>query len=360
MRKLWAVVAGAALVCAGCPVADMAGTPEWTTYGKIKADVAINTNGAAFPAAGDWTQYVVDTAPEPDGTLSMQARDSRFGARLDMGAVKGRVEVDFHDNDVLFRHAYVTLDLGNDMTLLAGQTSDVFSPLCPSVLNYFAGWNVGNVGHRSPQVRWEWAPEMGLIESVQAALSDPNDTSIGFPDIQARVGFRVTERLKLGGSIVIGNTDTDDDNAEEDVFGMAADVRATFSDKFAIVGEWFTGHNLSDYMGNIGLPANFNPPGPGPVAPAEIGADGLWVAVEIKTTDKLTVNAGMMFDSNDDDDLAGTGFRENNSCLFGNAIWKLNENTDVGIEISKWETEYEGDTTDYDNLRIQGSVIVKF
>jgi len=350
------VMAGAALVCAGCPVAEMAGTPEWSTYGKIKADVAINTNGAAFPATGDWTQWVANTAPEPDGTLSMQARDSRFGAKLDMGAVTGLVEIDFQNTDVNFRHAYVTLDLGKDMTLLAGQTSDVFSPLCPNVLNYFAGWYVGNVGHRSPQVRWEWAPESGLIESVQAALSDPHDTLIGMPDIQARVGFRLSEAVKLGGSIVIGNVDRNNNGTEEDVFGLCVDVKAKLSDKLAIVGEWYTGQNLgtmpggvNTYMGNIGvLIAN----------DGEVGGDGLWAAVEIKPTDKLTVNAGLMFDSNDDDDI-GAGTRADNSCIFGNAIWHLNEQTDVGVEISKWNTEYDSQA-DGDNLRIQGSVIVKF
>ena len=86
---------------------------------------------------------------------------------------------------------------------------------------------------------------------------------------------------------------------------------------------------------------------------------GLWVAVVIKPVDTLTVNAGLMFESNDDGDI-GAGTREDNSCIFGNAIFHLNEKTDVGIEISRWETEYDSDDEEYDNLRIQGSVILKF
>ncbi len=306
----------------------------------------------ALPASGDYIRYVDDNA-ESDGTFNMTAIDSRFGANLDMGAVTGKVEVDFHDNDVLLRHAFVKLDLGNDMTLLAGQTSDVFSPLFPSTLNWFVGWNAGNVGHRSPQFRWEWAPEMGPV-SVQAALSDPQDTEIAMPDIQARAGIKLTDAVMLGASIVIGKVDVGNNGTEEDIFGLAIDVNAKLNDKLAIKGEFYTGKNLVNYMGNINEPIANN---------AEIGGTGLWAAVVIKPTDALTVNAGFMFDSNDEDDIAATGGpndRESNSCIFGNAIWHLNEKTDVGIEVSLWETEYEGDTTDYDNLRIQGSVIVKF
>jgi hypothetical protein len=359
---------GAALLCAGCPVVGDVSSPEWTAYGYVKADFALNSNGASLPASGDYVVAVEDTSPEPDGTFTMSARDSRFGAKLDMGAVTGRVEVDFHGDDltgiagdVLFRHAYVALDLGNDMRLLVGQTDDVFAPLNPYTLNYTVGWQAGNVGHRSPQFRWEWTPEMGPV-NVQAAFSDPQDTQIGMPDIQARVGFKLGENVDLGASIVTGKTEVSGAlpaDAEEDIFGLAVDVTAKLGmdGKLAIKGEWHTGQNLgptafgtAGYMGNIGMAVPDN---------AEIGCDGLWVAAEIKPTETLTVNAGITIASNDDGDIAD-GEPENNTSLFGNAIFHLNENTDVGIEISKWETEYKGSTTEFDNLRIQGSVIVRF
>jgi hypothetical protein len=361
------MLAGAALLCAGCPVVGDVSSPEWTARGYVKADFALNSNGASLPASGDYIVAVDRTSPEPDGTFTMSARDSRFGAELDMGAVTGKVEVDFHGDDltgiagdVLFRHAYVALDLGNDMRLLAGQTSDVFAPLNPYTLNYTVGWQAGNVGHRSPQFRFEWAPEMGPV-SVQAAFSDTQDTLIGMPDIQARVGFKLgdDENVDLGASIVMGTTDIGDDDTEEDIFGLAVDVSAKLGmdGKFAIKGEWFTGQNLGPtafgtvgYMGNIGMAIPNN---------AEIGCDGLWVAAEIKPTETLTVNAGLTITSNDDGDIADDD-PENNTSIFGNAIFHLNENTDVGIEISKWETEYKGDSTEYDNLRIQGSIIVRF
>jgi len=356
MKKLWAAVAGAALVCAGCPVTDMAGTPEWTPYGMIKASVSLDTNGSTNPGSGDYVTSVANA--DTDGRTSMTARDSRVGGTLDMGAIKGKIEIDFHGEtaapntgDVLFRHAYLTLDLGKNMTLLAGQTDDVFSPLCPNTLNYTVGWNVGNVGHRSPQIRWTWAPETGLIEGVAVALSDPNSALIVMPDLQARVGFRLSQRLLLGGSILIGKTDIGA-AGEEDIFGLGVDVNAKLSEKLKIVGEWHTGKNLINYMGNVGVQYT---------NAQDIGDDSLWVAVDIKLKDNLAVNAGWMFDSNDEDDLPGIAGNnpEDNSCIFGNIIWSLNENTDVGIEVSKWETEYELGQVQ-DNLRIQGSLIVRF
>jgi hypothetical protein len=103
-------------------------------------------------------------------------------------------------------------------------------------------------------------------------------------------------------------------------------------------------------MGNIGMAIPNN---------GEIGTDGLWFSFIFKPTDQYTVNAGMTLAKNDSGDI-GAGDPENNTSLFGNIIFHLNKNTDIGLEISKWETEYEGDNTEYDSLRIQGSVIVKF
>jgi hypothetical protein len=198
---------------------------------------------------------------------------------------------------------------------------------------------------------------MGPI-NVKAALCDTQTTFIGMPDIQARVGFDLGDRIDLGASVVVGKTDVDPDGPgplvpdgrEEDIFGLSVDVIAKLSDKLAIKGEWYTGKNLADYMGNIGVAIPNN---------AEIGGDGLWVAVVINPTDALTVNAGVALDSNDEGDI-GNNVRADNSVIFGNAIFHINEKTDVGIEISSWDTEYKADTTEYDNLRVQGSVIVHF
>ena len=57
-------------------------------------------------------------------------------------------------SSVLLRHAYVEVK-DEDARLLAGQTWDVISPLCPGVLFYSVGWDAGNIGYRRPQSRAE-------------------------------------------------------------------------------------------------------------------------------------------------------------------------------------------------------------
>ena len=73
----------------------------------------------------------------------------------------GKVEIDFertidveNKSSVLLRHAYVEVK-NDDFRLLAGQTWDVISPLCPGVLFYSVGWDGGNIGYRRPQFRGE-------------------------------------------------------------------------------------------------------------------------------------------------------------------------------------------------------------
>ena len=71
------------------------------------------------------------------------------------------VEIDFYGSGgtenkakLQLRHAYMKLDWpADDLSVIAGQTSDVFSPLNPSTLNYTVLWDAGNIGYRRPQIR---------------------------------------------------------------------------------------------------------------------------------------------------------------------------------------------------------------
>ena len=354
------------LLSAGCPIMD-ASMPDWEMHGKIKADVAYNSEQTEGGSAFMWAVLPTAVAPAVDlgSEFEMTARDSRIIATLgdpESDELTGKVEVDFHNDDVLFRHAFVKMKIADGMTLLAGQTSDLFSPLFPSTLNWYVGWRCGNPGHRSPQLRWEYDIEdAGLL--VQVALQDPVHASVGMPDIHARAQFKLGDDpgVTLGASTVIGKTNYDSgaNDDTETLSGLAVDVVAKINDMVSIKGEWYVGQNLAQYMGNIGeTPNNAAPPaGFGP--DHELSSTGLWAQVTIKATDTVTVNAGFMFDSNDDKEIVADQ-REKNSCIFVNALFKLNDNTTTGIEISRWETEYHDDTAEYDCFRLQGSVIVKF
>jgi hypothetical protein len=136
---------------------------KFKPYGYIKLDAAYDDSRTNY---GNFVLYVPnESGNKNDNEYNMTARQTRLG--LDIMAPDmydwqawGRIEFDFygdgtkHENkgSVLLRHAFVELKKGN-FSLLAGQTSDLISPLNMDTLNYTVGWSVGNIGYRRPQVR---------------------------------------------------------------------------------------------------------------------------------------------------------------------------------------------------------------
>jgi hypothetical protein len=94
----------------------------------------------------------------------MTANETRLGAKIkgpnvDGMEISGRVETDFYGGgaaenkpNLMMRHAYIELGWPHEkFSILAGQTSDVISPLVPTTLNYSVCWWVGNMAGR-PQI----------------------------------------------------------------------------------------------------------------------------------------------------------------------------------------------------------------
>lgn len=353
------LVGAGVLLGAGCPVTEEMMDPEVTWYGKVKADVAMQT---AQTGGGDTYVTYVKQGDE-NYNFAVGALDTRFGANITMGeGVTGKIEVDFHDNDVLLRHAYAKMKLGEGLYVLAGQTSDVFSPLVPGTLNWTVGWNCGNLGHRSPQVILEYGTDS---LNVKASVSDPQAESMGVPDMQGRVGIKLGG-IAAGVSAVVGSTDEDGNDEDETMSGLCVDFKVPLGEKIAISGELYQGQNLRGYKGNIGETAAV---GDDP----EVEGTGAWIQLQIKLTDSLTVKAGVMREANDGDDVNAfipedpavaddkdtPAQRETNDCVFANVCWKLNAKTTAGIEVSKWVTGYKGDE-EYEDLRVQASLIYTF
>jgi len=117
--------------------------------------------------------------------------------------------------------------------------------------------------------------------------------------------------------------------------------------------ELFTGEDLSAYPGGIGQGINT-------VTFKEIGSKGGWMAANLRPAKQWNFNLGVTVDDVDADDLQGmTEAREYNRSIFGNAFYSLNKNTQIGLEISQWHTEYE-DRSDGDSLRAQTAFIYRF
>jgi len=347
-------------------------------YGYIKLDVAYDSSRTS---TGNYARWVESEATnEDDDQFNMTARQSRLGVKIDtkeIAGVKGsgRVEVDFYEggsenkNTLMLRHAVVKLDWPrSNFNILAGQTSDVISPLVPFTLNYPVAWWSGNIGYRRPQVRLtkRFAYDNGSKFKIEGALArtigddwgfDPGDTGedSGFPTLQGRAALTLPQGAVLGLSGHWGEEEYDSANTgsghDFDTWSANIDLALPVNDALTLKGEVFTGKNLDAYLGGIAQGVNRT-------LLSEIESTGGWLALGIKASDKWSFNFGGGMDNPDNADL-NAGDRTRNASYWGNVVYDINEFAQVGVELSSWRTKYKGQK-DGDSLRAQSSLTYKF
>ena len=351
-------------------------------YGIIKQDTAYDSSCSC---PGNYVVYLDSEATrEDDDEFNLTANQTRLGMRVtgpttETFKTSGLVEIDFYGNyasenkaKIQMRHAYMVLDWpASQFSILAGQTSDIISPLVPNTLNYTVLWDAGNIGYRRPQVRFT----KGIPLSEKASLkleggvartigrTDPTGSETGedagTPTGQARASmtfpFFGPRPTTIGFSGHVGkeeyDTDTTGTHVDLDSRSINLDVTQPIYPWLTVLGELFTGENLEQYFGGIGQGVNTT-------TLKEISAKGGWVALNLGPWSKWSLCVGAGFDAVDRDDVAN-GARTRNSSVFGNVIYAFNKNAQVGFELSQWETDYRGQG-DADDLRGQLSFIYKF
>ena len=367
--------------------------PVWSSldiqlYGYLKLDAAYDSSQTDN---GDYAKWVErENANRNDDQFNMTANETRLGALLTGpdGEMKasGRVEIDFYGGGTenkanpMMRHAYMKLDWPEDrFNIIAGQTSDVISPLLPSTVNYSVCWWVGNIGYRRPQVRL--TKEYGLdantdlkLESALARTIGRDNTSLagtmdsgedaGFPTLQGRVSvshplFGRTDPSVVGVSGHWGQEEYDTTasggNKEFRTWSLNLDVTQPVNKWLSIKSEIFTGQDLDAYLGGIGQGVTT---GAGSNQDEEVGSKGGWIAASLGPWDKARFNVGVAMDDVDRDNV-NAGERTLNRSVFGNVYYSLNKNTEWAFELSQWRTEYRG-SGDADSVRAQMSLIYKF
>ncbi len=353
-------------------------------YGFLKADASYDT-GRTNP--GNYVLYV-DSFPnnKNDDEFNLTANQTRLGLKIagpDDSIVKtsGLLEFDFYGNyadenkaKIQMRHAWLKMDWPEKLSVLAGQTSDVISPLFPDTLNYTVLWDSGNIGYRRPQIRLTKgfavskdtelqiegavARTIGRNSTIGSVTSESGEDA-GYPTAQGRVsltfpgmGYKPTT---VGFSGHYGREEYDTaltgTNKEFESWSANIDVTQPVNKWLTIKGEAFTGLNLNTYLGGIGQGVNTT-------TNKEIAAKGGWVAATFGPWDKWRFNHGIGIDQADRDDLSN-GARTLNRSIFGNVICSVNKNTEVGVEVSHWRTAYKN-SDDMDDLRVQTSFIHKF
>ena len=346
-------------------------------YGFLRLDLDIDSqrpNNAQTP--------LFVTSPDPAGggsdigEFSMHPRLTRFGVdytgpripKLGDARLSGKLETDFENGGsesrqiIRIRHAYLKLDW-NAVSILAGQTWDVVSPLFPTVNNDTLQWNAGNVGDRRPQFRAAYEPKagrgkfsliggVGLTGAIDAVDLDNNGFRDGeesqLPNFQARVGYSYPIGKDLSASFgvsgfygylktarpVVGRTDFHSQLVN-------IDFSLPFASFFALRGEGWWGRNMSDVRGGAGQGVNT-------VTGREIRGRGGWSEANFKVSRYFSINPGFSTDDPVDADVQNSGRTRNRAFYLANRITP-GGNFLIGADYLRWLTNFKGLRRGIDN-----------
>lgn len=346
--------------------------PSLSAYGFIKMEAIYETGAASHGNFAIWAKDPGDN----DGLFHLTAKETRFGLNMTGVSfsgfkVAGKLEVDFQSAGVdenkpynYMRHAYVEISNGV-LSILAGQSWDIISPLNPVTLNYPVMWGAGNIGYRRPQLslRTDFKTGKNVI-TLQAGIfrtiaSDYDNDGIedgaaaGFPTIQGRIGGKFllgdSSSLQIGLSGHYGKSKGQREYVSD---SLNLDLLLVLSPKFRIIAEYFSGQNLGTYFGGIAQNVT-------PALGVEIKARGFYINAVASLCKKLQFSAGYGVDDPDDATLGG-GARSWNATYFGNLMLSLSPALKAGLEVSNWLTDYKGAQTRQKTLRFQHSWIFSF
>jgi hypothetical protein len=368
-----------ALLALGCFAAAAAAEDAGPAYafkfsGYFKADFVYDQTRVN---SGNYALYVSERSPlnAPDNNLmSITARESRFGVDFwwtekDI-RTDARLEFDFYGLGVspasvnsmenkaapMLRHAFIKLTKGQ-WSLLAGQTSDIISPLVPKTANYTVLWDQGNIGYRRPQLRVSaWAAlsdrakvsaAAGLFRTLGGDLDGDkvdDGADSGLPTFQGRLALSAKPckgTMELGVSGHYGKEEYWPGSASKTIesWSWNVDLRCAPCDRWELTGELFIGDNLGAYYGGVGQTVN-------PVL-KEIGSRGGWAELSFRPAEGLWLNAGYGVDNPDDGDFAIAAGEHNvrsfigrNSNMFASVMYDLTSTVTAMVELSQLETTY--------------------
>jgi len=376
-RRLWLCV----LILGGCSAlatAEEAKKNVWANldielYGFIKADASYSDSRTYPGNYVVWVEAEDNMSTDPgvaavdDDEFNLTANETRFGFKIkgpqtDKLAVSGQLEWDLYGSGaaenkahLMLRHAFVQFDcLRTGWSLLAGQTWDVVAPLNPSTLNYSVLWYVGNIGYRRPQIRLQNTFDLGgvnlivqgaVARTIGSSYDDPliakqTGADAGYPNIQARTA------LSFGGTTVgisghYGEEEHDYIGSRKEAhvrtWSGCVDWTVPVAPGVLIKGEAHTGSDISQFLGGIGQGIQSGTGGTRNVK--GVRSSGGWMAATLGPWTDWCFNLGYGMEEVARADLVA-GQRRSNSCAFANAIYSVTKHSSVGVEVSRWDTNY--------------------
>jgi hypothetical protein len=355
--------------------------PDLTWYGYVKMDAAWDQ---ALVNAGNFARWVVsEDVFEGHSHFNMTARQTRLGFRAVTQAgdakLTGRWEADFYGggaenkNSLQVRHAYVDVAWPSGWSVLAGQASDVISPLVPGTLNYTVAWWAGNTGYRRPQLRVTRRVDMGGGKEVRFegaatrtigddfVTSEPGDSGADseLPTFQGLFGVTLPVAGRGLGLGVYGHHGKE--NLHKELGGEPVELTSSsvgvyltlpMGSAVTLSGEAWAGSNLDDYLGGVGQGIRITN-----TTATAIAAQGGWAELAWRG-DGTRLHAGFSMDDPDDADLLSEN-RARNSAFWGTWIRESGGGLSYGIEVSRWDTRYVT-LRDGTSWRVQMSVVYSF
>lgn len=349
-------------------------SPRLRAYGMLRLDMDIDTQRPNSPQT---PLFITSPATGKGGSFAMHPRLTRFGVDLSGPRVdalgnaelSGKLETDFENGGsesrqiIRIRHAYLK-SAWKDVSLLAGQTWDVFSPLFPTVNNDTLMWNAGNLGDRRPQLRAAYEPKAGQGQfSIASAIGptgavdaldlDNNGYADGIqsmrPNVQSRLGYSRPlwvphQAFSLGGSIFYGWLKVARPISGATVLpaqGYNADLTLPLASSLAFRGEGWWGRNMSDFRGGAGQ-------GVTPATGRIVRARGGWAELKLRINRYWSVAPGFTTDNPVKADLAA-GSRTRNRAFYAGNRFTPGGKVEIGIDYLRWRTDYFGAASGIDN-----------
>jgi hypothetical protein len=363
----------------------VAGSSRIKFYGTLRLDAYYDDSRPNNTQIIGWVRSEDPTAPATIGApknaedFTMHPRLTRFGFDVDGPVIEsmldakvtGKLEVDFYNVGLLgqtesrqalrLRHGYLKLAWG-DLSVLAGQTADLISPIFPIVNPDLVMWGAGNLGDRRPQFRPEFTPKVGdgrlmfqamvgLTGATDATDLDPagaigsgyrdGETS-GLPTFQGRIAYKVPvgekkQNLEVGvwghrawedpDIIIAGKTHFD-----SSAYGVDLTV-PIWEDLLWVKSELWRGENVDDVRGGIFQGINT-------LNGREIGSRGGFVEAGVRPHKIISVYAGWSTDDPENDDLPVQG-RSLNEIWYGALRFNFDP-VEIGFDYLHWKTEFIG------------------
>lgn len=348
--------------------------PHLRAYGMLRLDMDIDTQRPNSPQT---PLFITSSASGKGGSFAMHPRLTRFGVdltgprlnALGNAELSGKLETDFENGGsesrqiIRIRHAYLK-SAWKDVSLLAGQTWDVFSPLFPTVNNDTLMWTAGNLGDRRPQLRaayepkagkgrWSIASAIGLTGAVDGLDLDNNGYTDGVqsmrPNVQSRLGYSrplwvPSQSFSLGGSMFYGWLEVARPIGGATVLpaqGYNADVSLPLASFLAFRGEGWWGRNMSDFRGGAGQ-------GITSATGRIIRGRGGWGEFKLRINRYWSVAPGFTTDHPVKADLAA-GSRTRNRAFYAGNRFTPGGKIEIGMDYLRWRTDYFGPAPGIDN-----------